>query len=205
LTLRVTQQSHGVGTWLSGRCWLLKPNILHLFFITIVVSSLRASIIVPCTHLFTCCVEGDLTTPLISIMATTIHLFDIEPSSSESSSNIDIQHDGPSGCEMTAMPTMQHESLREVPNRPKSAITRPSTYHEVDRVVVSADNADDADVVPKTPAELELSRPSTPRHGSANVAQALQRWDNPSMNKWRTLAACLFCLANGCNDSAVSG
>ncbi|KAI9686250.1 MAG: hypothetical protein M1822_003906 [Bathelium mastoideum] len=52
---------------------------------------------------------------------------------------------------------------------------------------------------PKTPNELESSRPPSPEHEEAH---AVQSWSSPSMNKWRVLAACIEYFGNGLNDAA---
>ncbi|KAL8646817.1 MAG: hypothetical protein Q9210_005915, partial [Variospora velana] len=59
-----------------------------------------------------------------------------------------------------------------------------------------------APITPITPNELESSRPTSPRNGGVEAAQALQTLSNPPMNRWRFLSACLMCFANGLNDSA---
>ena len=53
---------------------------------------------------------------------------------------------------------------------------------------------------PKTPNELEMSRPPTPKNDEA--VDVLQTLSNPPMNKWRLLSCCLMCFGNGLNDSA---
>ena len=51
-----------------------------------------------------------------------------------------------------------------------------------------------------TPNELEMSRPPSPE---ANDASAIvQSWNDPPVNRWRVLSACLVNLCNGFNDSA---
>ena len=53
---------------------------------------------------------------------------------------------------------------------------------------------------PKTPNELEMSRPSSPKNDEAvDVVQSLS---NPPVNKWRLLSCCMMCFGNGLNDSA---
>ena len=52
---------------------------------------------------------------------------------------------------------------------------------------------------PKTPDDLEMSRPPSP---IADEVDALQTLNNPPMNKWRLLSCCCMCFANGLNDSA---
>ena len=53
---------------------------------------------------------------------------------------------------------------------------------------------------PKTPNELEMSRPPSPVADDA--ADVVQTLDNPPVNKWRLLSCCCMCFANGLNDSA---
>lgn len=53
--------------------------------------------------------------------------------------------------------------------------------------------------LPVTPNELEMSRPPSPSDDATIPVQSL---NNPSINKWRFLSACLMCLGNGLNDSA---
>lgn len=52
---------------------------------------------------------------------------------------------------------------------------------------------------PKTPNDLEQSRPASPNNGF----HALHSWRNPSMNKYRMMSVCLMNFGNGMNDSAV--
>ncbi|KAF2728967.1 MFS general substrate transporter [Polyplosphaeria fusca] len=52
-----------------------------------------------------------------------------------------------------------------------------------------------------TPNELEMSRPPTPKRDEA-IAQT-QRWNSPSINKWRLLSCCLTYFVNGISDSAT--
>ncbi|TKA72005.1 hypothetical protein B0A49_04151 [Cryomyces minteri] len=54
---------------------------------------------------------------------------------------------------------------------------------------------------PKTPNELEMSRPPSPKRDEA--ANLVQSWSNPPMNKWRVLSACLVYFGNGMTDSAT--
>lgn len=53
---------------------------------------------------------------------------------------------------------------------------------------------------PRTPNELEMSRPPTP--GTDDAADVVQTLSNPPMNKWRLLSCCCMCFANGFQDSA---
>lgn len=53
---------------------------------------------------------------------------------------------------------------------------------------------------PKTPSELELSEPSTPRQTTATGV--FPSFFFPAMNKWRVCASCLIYFGNGMSDSA---
>ena len=53
---------------------------------------------------------------------------------------------------------------------------------------------------PKTPNELEISRPPSPTTDEA--ADVVQTLSSPPMNKWRLLSCCCMCFANGFQDSA---
>lgn len=55
---------------------------------------------------------------------------------------------------------------------------------------------------PKTPNELEMSRPPTPRLDGA--VGLVQTWNNPPMNKWRILCCCMIYFGNGLNDAGTS-
>ena len=54
---------------------------------------------------------------------------------------------------------------------------------------------------PKTPNELEMSCPPTPRQDEA--VGLVQTWNNPPMNKWRILCCCLIYFGNGLNDAGI--
>lgn len=54
---------------------------------------------------------------------------------------------------------------------------------------------------PKTPNELEMSCPPTPRRDDA--VGLMRTWNSPPMTKWRILSCCLIYLANGMNDSGI--
>ena len=56
---------------------------------------------------------------------------------------------------------------------------------------------------PKTPNELEMSCPPTPRQDEA--VGLVQTWNNPPMNKWRILCCCLIYFGNGLNDAGKLG
>ena len=53
---------------------------------------------------------------------------------------------------------------------------------------------------PRTPHELESSRPPSPQHH--DTAEVMQTWTNPPINRWRLLSACLMNFGNGLNDAA---
>jgi hypothetical protein len=55
---------------------------------------------------------------------------------------------------------------------------------------------------PRTPNELEMSRPSSPVNH--DPVDAVQTWNSEPMNKWRILSCCLLYFANGMNDSGAS-
>jgi fucose permease len=52
---------------------------------------------------------------------------------------------------------------------------------------------------PRTPNELEMSRPPTPRADDA--IGTTRTWNGHPMTKWRILCCCLIYLSNGINDS----
>lgn len=54
---------------------------------------------------------------------------------------------------------------------------------------------------PKTPNELEMSRPGSPT--AVHGASVMQTWKDPSMNKWRILSCCLIYFGNGMSDSGT--
>lgn len=54
---------------------------------------------------------------------------------------------------------------------------------------------------PKTPNELEMSRPGSPTGNEA--VPLMQTWNSPPMNKWRILCCCLIYFGNGINDSGI--
>ena len=55
---------------------------------------------------------------------------------------------------------------------------------------------------PRTPNELEQSRPPSPGNGDADAVEVVQSWNNPSINRYRVLSACLMNFAGGLNDAA---
>ncbi|KAF2467667.1 MFS general substrate transporter [Lindgomyces ingoldianus] len=55
-------------------------------------------------------------------------------------------------------------------------------------------------IAPRTPNELEMSRPPSPRGDDA--VGLMQSWKKPPMNTWRVLSCCLIYFGNGINDSA---
>jgi hypothetical protein len=54
---------------------------------------------------------------------------------------------------------------------------------------------------PIAPNDLEMSRPATPVQDNEAV-EAMQSFSNPSMNRYRMIAACLMNFAGGLTDSA---
>jgi hypothetical protein len=58
---------------------------------------------------------------------------------------------------------------------------------------------------PRTPSELELSRPATPRGTRGDEddgVEVMQSFSNPPMNRFRMLSVCLLNFGNGLSDSA---
>jgi hypothetical protein len=55
---------------------------------------------------------------------------------------------------------------------------------------------------PRTPLDLEMSRPVTPQNEEQDGVDAMQSFSNPPMNRYRMLCACLMNFGNGLNDSA---
>lgn len=64
---------------------------------------------------------------------------------------------------------------------------------------VSKQPAQDGAQTPKTPNELERSRPATPNLDDAFPRERL--WNADPMTKWRILSCCLVYFCNGINDS----
>lgn len=54
---------------------------------------------------------------------------------------------------------------------------------------------------PKTPNELEMSRPATPTREDAVGRERM--WNAEPMTKWRILCCCMIYFSNGINDSVV--
>jgi hypothetical protein len=52
---------------------------------------------------------------------------------------------------------------------------------------------------PKTPTELEDSRPATPSHDDGFARE--RTWNADPMTKWRILCCCLIYFSNGMNDA----
>ena len=55
---------------------------------------------------------------------------------------------------------------------------------------------------PRTPNELEMSRPPTPRMDDA--VGTMRTWNSPPMTKWRISCCCLIYFSNGISDSGTS-
>jgi hypothetical protein len=54
---------------------------------------------------------------------------------------------------------------------------------------------------PKTPNELEMSRPATPTREDAVGRERM--WNAEPMTKWRILCCCMIYFSNGINDSGM--
>ncbi|KNG51613.1 mfs general substrate transporter [Stemphylium lycopersici] len=65
----------------------------------------------------------------------------------------------------------------------------------------SKHSAQDGTQTPKTPNELERSRPATPNRDDTFPRERL--WNDDPMTKWRILCCCLIYFCNGINDSVV--
>ena len=66
--------------------------------------------------------------------------------------------------------------------------------------IKSADQSRASDVQnPKTPNELEMSRPSTP--SAEDAVGMIRTWNGDPMTKWRILCCCVIYFSNGMNDS----
>lgn len=50
---------------------------------------------------------------------------------------------------------------------------------------------------PRTPNELEQIRPPSPDYDDADAVDVVQSWNNPSINRYRLLSACLMNFGNG--------
>ncbi|KAL6719234.1 hypothetical protein ACLMJK_003471 [Lecanora helva] len=55
---------------------------------------------------------------------------------------------------------------------------------------------------PRTPNDLEQSRPASPDYGDADAVDVVQSWSNPPINRYRLLSCCLMNFAGGLNDAA---
>jgi hypothetical protein len=71
----------------------------------------------------------------------------------------------------------------------------------VDAGIQASKDAPSGTQSPRTPHELEMSRPSSPV-GNETVG-VVQTWSSEPMNKWRILTCCLLYFANGMNDSGT--
>lgn len=54
---------------------------------------------------------------------------------------------------------------------------------------------------PKTPNELEMSRPTTPT--GEDAVGMIRTWNADPMTKWRILCCCVIYFSNGINDSGT--
>lgn len=55
---------------------------------------------------------------------------------------------------------------------------------------------------PRTPIDLEQSRPPSPDFSDTDAVEILQSWNNPPINRYRLLSTCLMNFGNGLNDAA---
>ncbi|TVY84286.1 Bypass of stop codon protein [Lachnellula suecica] len=55
---------------------------------------------------------------------------------------------------------------------------------------------------PRTPNDLEMSRPPSPTPGEEDGVYAMQSFSNPPMNRFRMASVCLLNFGNGLSDSA---
>jgi hypothetical protein len=55
---------------------------------------------------------------------------------------------------------------------------------------------------PRTPNDLEMSRPQSPTEAEIDGVEVLQSWSDPSINKYRMASVALQNLGEGLNDSA---
>ncbi|KAF1919531.1 major facilitator superfamily domain-containing protein [Ampelomyces quisqualis] len=117
-------------------------------------------------------------------MPTPLHsIFDIHPSSKVASPAPTYQQSN-----------KQPENLRNVGILPDIELDHFPTSKGSSKPPIGAQT-------PRTPNELEMSRPPTPRHDDA--VGLMRTWNNPPMTKWRILSCCLIYFANGMNDSVV--
>jgi hypothetical protein len=55
---------------------------------------------------------------------------------------------------------------------------------------------------PRTPNDLEMSRPASPTVNEMDGVDAMQSFSNPPMNRFRMIAVCLLNFSNGMSDAA---
>ena len=55
---------------------------------------------------------------------------------------------------------------------------------------------------PRTPSALQHSRPPSPDYGDIDAVDVVQSWNNPPINRYRLLSACLMNFLGGLNDAA---
>jgi len=55
---------------------------------------------------------------------------------------------------------------------------------------------------PRTPNDLEMSRPPSPTHNEEDGVDAMQSFSSPPMNRFRMTSVCLMNFVNGLSDSA---
>jgi hypothetical protein len=123
------------------------------------------------------------------------NLFDIQPTSKVTSPAPTYQKD-----------TKQTpQSLRDVGILPDIELEQITKDRPQDGTSKAGPNTGPASVTgvqtPKTPNELEMSRPPTP--GRDDGFGLMRSWNSPPMTKWRILSCCLIYFANGMNDSGT--
>jgi hypothetical protein len=121
------------------------------------------------------------------------NLFDIQPTSKVTSPAPTYQKD-------TKQPP---QSLRDVGILPEIELEQMTKDRPQDGNSKTPGPASPTGVqTPKTPHELEMSRPPTP--GRDDGFGLMRSWNSPPMTKWRILSCCLIYFANGMNDSGKS-
>ena len=81
------------------------------------------------------------------------------------------------------------------------AVYPPSQLLQKPQNVAALRSASTAQPTPTSPADLEMSRPSTPSE-PRHATTIMQNWRAPPITKWRILSACLGSLGQGFSDSA---
>jgi len=70
------------------------------------------------------------------------------------------------------------------------------------RIIESGTTTPSGFQTPRTPNDLEMSRPPSPTTNEEDGVDALQSFSNPPMNRFRMLSVCLINFGNGLSDSA---